>query len=301
MTMVTSKPRTLFKLMPAKEQDFDAISDIDGDSFLCDTHTLLKAVWKGKDFHRKGSREMLVDLFANPRVDMIVAREGLDGSGKVLGSIIWGKRGYPETAVTETATVVSGQGTTGTTDIAASTASATTTTAAASATSTTTSTVTTTTTTTPVSSTGPLPPPPPPVQPTEPGAPLTIAELEKTTHNAMLHFVDHLMPDGVKCRYIYSLSVAPAYQGQGIGSALMKWGTDLADKDNVFCWVSSSMSGWTAYAKAGFIEIGRLDLELDNYAQGVKRTIVGPDGMETTSQEWGNYIWRWMRRDPQIS
>jgi GNAT superfamily N-acetyltransferase len=105
----------------------------------------------------------------------------------------------------------------------------------------------------------------------------------------MSHYVAHLVPEGTACRYIVMMSVAPAYQGLGVGSALLKWGTEKADADGVFCWVSSSMGGYLVFEKAGFVEVGRQALVLDHYAQGVKTAEGG---------EWGVYVWRWMRRDP---
>jgi GNAT superfamily N-acetyltransferase len=123
---------------------------------------------------------------------------------------------------------------------------------------------------------------------------LSIKELEATTNQAMNHFCDLLMPEGVQCRFIVGMSVAPGYQGQGVGQALMRWGTDQADQDQVYCWVSSSMGGWRAYAKAGFVEVGRLELCLDDYAQGVKWK--QEDGSE---KDWGTYFWPYMRRDPK--
>ncbi|KAF8923980.1 acyl-CoA N-acyltransferase [Dissophora ornata] len=259
--MTTTTTKTPFKLFPATPADFDAMGEISGDAFLTDSHTLLKAVWKGDNFHREGSREGLVDLFNHPRVDITVARKGVDGTGEVIGSIIWARRGYEEDADT-------------------------TATAAAVATTTITSTMT-------------FPPPPAPVQAPSPSSPLTIKELEESTNNAMTHYVDHLMPQGTKCRYVYGLTVAPGYQGQGIGSALLKWGTDKADQEGVFCFVSSSMDGWRAYAKAGFVEVGRQELRLDDYAQGIQRKVKGEDGVER-EEEWGMYIWRWMIRDPKV-
>jgi hypothetical protein len=93
----TSTPRkeTPFKIVPATVQDVDRIADISGDAFLDDSHTLMKAVWKGKDFHREGSKDYMASLFTNPRMDIRVARKGMEGEGEVIGFIIWAKRGYP--------------------------------------------------------------------------------------------------------------------------------------------------------------------------------------------------------------
>lgn len=145
------------------------------------------------------------------------------------------------------------------------------------------------------SSATPVPPPPPPPATSDT---LTIKELGETTSAAMGHFMSALMPEGARCRIIHSMSVAPEYQGKGIGGALVRWGTDKADEDGVYCLVSSSMDGYHVYEKAGFVEVGRQDLCLDDYAQGVRRKVKNERG-EDVEQHWGRYIWRWMRRDPK--
>ncbi|OAQ22137.1 acyl-CoA N-acyltransferase [Linnemannia elongata AG-77] len=237
-TTVESTPRTKtpFKVVPATVEDADAMADISGDAFWDDSHTLLQAVWKGKDWHREGSKEYLPSLFTNPRVDIRVARKGLEGEGEVIGFIMLAKRGYPNPDATpeeEAARAPEGEK-------------------------------------------------------------LTIKELGATTNQAMNHYCDLLMPVGCQCRVIHGWNVAPAYQGQGVGSALMKWVTDIVDEDQVYCWVSSSMGAMQAYAKAGFVEVGRLELKLDDYAQGIKWK--QEDGSE---KEWGTYFWPYMRRDPK--
>ncbi|KAF9909586.1 hypothetical protein BX616_011126 [Lobosporangium transversale] len=272
-----------FKLDSATPADIDAIAQISGDAFLNDTHTLLKAVWQGENNHRDGTKQDLVGLFGKPNVDIIVARQhGVDHNddrGEILGFVIWATWGYPEKnqIPMKHNNNNSNQGS----SFAPSSTTAGTTT----------------------SRELPLPPPPPPppspVLPLSPSSPLTIGELRQTTNNAMVHYSKYIMVPGIKCRYIYGISVAPAYQGQGIGSALLKWGTDKADEEGVSCWVSSSMSGWPAFAKAGFVEVGRLELNLDDYAQGIKRKIrSGEDSVVKREEDWGTYIWRWMRRDP---
>ncbi|KAF9200364.1 hypothetical protein BGZ49_009421 [Haplosporangium sp. Z 27] len=258
--MATSTTKTPFKLVPATRDDVDAIAQISGDAFETDSHTLMKAIWKGKDDHRNGSKTHLSELFDLKKVDVIVARKGIDGEGEVIGCIIWVRRGYPEDEPTTTGD----------------------------------SKEIPTPSTTRVT---PFPPPPPPVLPPTPSSPLTIKELEQTTNNAMKHYMDLLMPPGTKCRFIYGLNVAPAYQGQGIGTALLRWGTEKADQDGVFCWVSSSMGAVPAYAKSGFVEVGRLELKLDDYAQGFKWKVTDDEG-QVKEQEWGTYVWNWMKRDP---
>ena len=257
-----ASPRTkaAFKIVPATVADVDAMADISGDAFMDDSHTLLKGIWKGKDFHREGSREHLASVFTNPRFDVRVARKGLEGEGEVIGFIMFVKREYPNPDASpeeEAARVAARDALPKRTEKDM------------------------------------LPPPPAPVQAPE-GQVLTIKELEETSSQAMSYYCEILMPKGAQCRIIYGCCVAPAYQGQGVGSALMKWATDLADQDQVYSWVSSSMGALGAYAKAGYVEVGRLELRLDDYAQGVKWK--QEDGSE---KEWGTYFWPYMRRDPK--
>ena len=102
------------------------------------------------------------------------------------------------------------------------------------------------------------------------------------------------MPRGVSCRFIVGLYVAPEYQGQGIGSALMRYGTEKADQDAVFCWVSSSDSGTKAYEANGFQTVETFTVDLDKYAKkdGIR---IGPK----EGDKWGEYTWRFMVRQPR--
>jgi len=51
------------------------------------------------------------------------------------------------------------------------------------------------------------------------------------------------------------LVVTPSYQGKGVGSLLMKWGTSEADNVDARCYVESSPAGLPVYKKYGFQEI----------------------------------------------
>jgi predicted N-acetyltransferase YhbS len=120
-----------------------------------------------------------------------------------------------------------------------------------------------------------------------------IAELEEITTASMVHWQAKLMPGGCKCMYIIAVSVLPSYQGMGVGRALIRWGTRLADEKGVICWVHSSDRGWRVFEKEGFGEVGRLSVELDEYAGGVRS-----DGSEGGggNGKWGRYVWRYMVR-----
>ena len=107
----------------------------------------------------------------------------------------------------------------------------------------------------------------------------------------MKRWQEILMPPGSKCIILTGFSVAPNHQRQGIGSSLLKWATDHADKHNVYMWVHSSEAAWPAYAKAGFEVVGTLDVNLDEWSPGPP-----PEGEGTP---WGHYIIRYMKRLPK--
>jgi GNAT superfamily N-acetyltransferase len=117
-----------------------------------------------------------------------------------------------------------------------------------------------------------------------------IKRLTSITDADMEHWMKTLMPEGTKCMFIRSLSVDPVYASQGIGSALMEWGTTQADQDSVFCWVHSSESAYSFYSKHDFQVIGSLEVDLDEYCLAA-----APD----CDGKWGRYTFRYMKRLPR--
>lgn len=117
-------------------------------------------------------------------------------------------------------------------------------------------------------------------------------EMEMTEAD-MNHWMAKLMPPGTKCMYLIGLNVAPQYQRQGIGQAMLKWGADTADKFGVFVWVHSSEGAWKTYEKAGYEVIGCLNIDLDAWAPAP------PPAEEGDGAIWGHYVLRYMKRLPK--
>jgi len=119
--------------------------------------------------------------------------------------------------------------------------------------------------------------------------------LDDLSGDDLARWMRKVMPSGTKCMFVVGISVAQDWQGKGIGSALLRWGTDHADKNGVFCWVHSSESAWPAYAKSGFDVVETLDVDLDEYAIGPppQKELEGAPG------KWGHYIFRYMKRLPR--
>ncbi|KAJ5684069.1 acetyltransferase [Penicillium maclennaniae] len=84
---------------------------------------------------------------------------------------------------------------------------------------------------------------------------------------------------------IQALATYPSFQGQGIGSRLIKWGTDIADAEGLRCWAHASPAGHRLYTRAGFSELGRSDYDLEKFSDGNK--------------SWGHYTFRYMKRPAQ--
>jgi hypothetical protein len=118
-----------------------------------------------------------------------------------------------------------------------------------------------------------------------------IAQLEALTDADMNSFAEEIMPQGTKCLIVASLSVSPKFQKRGIGSALLKWGTDVVDANGVFAWVHSSEGAWKAYEKSGFKIVRTLDVDLDQYAPLPAPADRYDDG------KWGHYVFRYMVYD----
>ncbi|KAK3641171.1 hypothetical protein LTR56_011411 [Elasticomyces elasticus] len=114
-----------------------------------------------------------------------------------------------------------------------------------------------------------------------------LAELETATTKHLLDFMTKVKANGSKRIYIISIAVDPRFQDQGVGSSLVKWGTDVADKAGAFSWVHSSEGGWRFYEKHGFEEVDRLTVDLDDWAVRSSEK----------QKRWGEYTWRYGVRE----
>ncbi|MCJ1224853.1 hypothetical protein MMC12_001499 [Toensbergia leucococca] len=118
-----------------------------------------------------------------------------------------------------------------------------------------------------------------------------IQRLESITNLDMKRWEKILMPEGTKCMILVAIAVSPTYQSLGVGSTLIKWGTQKADIDGVFCWVHASEAGHKMFAKQGFNEVGNLVVDLDEFASLPREEMGGIIG-------WGHYTFRYMKRLP---
>lgn len=61
------------------------------------------------------------------------------------------------------------------------------------------------------------------------------------------------------------LHTHPLHQGRGAGAQLVKWGTDLADKERLQCYLESSPAGYPLFKKCEFGDITEMEIELNKY------------------------------------
>lgn len=61
------------------------------------------------------------------------------------------------------------------------------------------------------------------------------------------------------------LATLPAYQGRGIGSTLLRWGTAKADEWQVRIYLEATREGYPVYIKHGWEPIGKVYLDREKY------------------------------------
>lgn len=62
----------------------------------------------------------------------------------------------------------------------------------------------------------------------------------------------------------------------------------MADQNDIFVWVHSSMGAVKAYESSGFRPIGTLDVNLDEFAPC-------PPPVEVGGEKWGHYIFTYLK------
>lgn len=73
------------------------------------------------------------------------------------------------------------------------------------------------------------------------------------------------------------LAATPTRHRLGAGSALLKWGCELADSENKTAWLEASPAGYSLYRRFGFEDVDVQDLKLTE--------LWGP--VRTEGENWG--------------
>ena len=60
----------------------------------------------------------------------------------------------------------------------------------------------------------------------------------------------------------------PSHQRCGAGTALVKWGTDLADRQRLQCYLEASPIGYPLFRKADFEDVAEMEIDLNKHREG---------------------------------
>ncbi|ETS86910.1 hypothetical protein PFICI_00738 [Pestalotiopsis fici W106-1] len=252
--MSDSKPT--FTISRASPGDVPRIGEISTRAFDKDTNSQMKIMGQRPGAFAQGMVAGARSWLESPRAVLIKATDDRDGT--IVGSCAWGFRGVeldPSPGAETDKDVLSGRRENGDDDSTAASAGE---------------------------------------DQTEPPGAEKIKALEGMTSKHLFDFMGKRMPEGSKCIFIGGISVDPRYEGLGVGSQLLRWGTEQADRLGAFSWVHSSEAGWVLFSKHGYEEVDRLTFDLDEWA-------VGPppaDGVFAGREKWGEYTFRYGLRQP---
>lgn len=86
---------------------------------------------------------------------------------------------------------------------------------------------------------------------------------------------------------LQALVTDPAWQHCGIGTRLTKWAIQLAEAQQLPCWVHASMAAHSLYRRLGFVEVERTEFDLDRWASTEHKA---------AAESWGQYTFHCMKR-----
>lgn len=247
----TTAPTASWTLAPATVDDTKALVDVHAAAFRADLFSALMLLGRPDDAHHALMRKTLEVWFADPQARLTKA---VDADGHIVAWACWILRDNDSTATEVSQEAKEKKTTESPPEAAAAATTAATTTPAA-----------------PATSSAPN---------DDPTRPLRVLMREDMLRREAAH-----MPRG-KCLVLQGLATHPRLQGRGIGSQLVREGTERADAEGLPCWAHASAAGHAVYARNGFREVARDEYPLATWAPG------GEGG----NRGWGTYTFRHMLR-----
>lgn len=92
--------------------------------------------------------------------------------------------------------------------------------------------------------------------------------------------------------YLAALFTHPSSQGRGIGSALLEYGHDIADREGIPCFLIGTPVGHPFYKWKGWMEVGEFDVDLREWDEMEDKWGRGDRG----ERGWGVYRYWYMCR-----
>ncbi|KAL1867671.1 hypothetical protein Daus18300_006226 [Diaporthe australafricana] len=77
-----------------------------------------------------------------------------------------------------------------------------------------------------------------------------------------MHQMKQRWMKGDPCLHLGILAATPNYPRLGAGTALLKWGCELADRENKTAWLEASPGGYPLYRRFGFEDVDVQDLKV---------------------------------------
>jgi hypothetical protein len=115
----------------------------------------------------------------------------------------------------------------------------------------------------------------------------SVAGLPQYVHDCTRTVLDDWML-GRRHLLLNALFTKPEYRRRGVGTAILKWGNEKADRRGLPCFLQSTPEGHGLYRREGWKNVGQLDVDLRDWVRG------GGEGMG-----WGTYRIGWLVRLPE--
>lgn len=104
-----------------------------------------------------------------------------------------------------------------------------------------------------------------------------ITTMRKSVVENRRHFCQSAPEHSLSCYFAcYSTNLCvldilhthPSQQGKGAGARLVEWGTDMADKEGVQCYVETPVVGYALFRQSGFRTVTEMRIDLGKYKDG---------------------------------
>jgi GNAT superfamily N-acetyltransferase len=106
-----------------------------------------------------------------------------------------------------------------------------------------------------------------------------------------------LTPPGVRGLIFNGVSVSPDHQGLGIGTRLLKYVCEAADRVGAYIWIHTSEEIQPLCTKLGFDVIEELPVNLDEFAPRKPTEDEERRMVKVKNGKWGVYTIRYMKRE----